>query len=99
MACERTGLGEEFVQELVDMFGSFMSYLSIADQADVLPLWSTATALQSSGVDNGLNRVRNSILKTDDRLVAEEIVFSGVEHADLLRSDEVAKAATELLTK
>ena len=99
VACERSGLGEEFVEELVEMFSAFMSYLAIADQADPLPLWARATALQSASTDNGLNRVRDKILQRQDRLVAEEIVFEAVEHAELLRSDEVAKATTELLSK
>jgi hypothetical protein len=99
IACTRIGLGPEFVEELLEMFGAFLTYLSVAQQVDALPRWAQATALQSAAVDNGLNRVRNTILKTQDKLVAEEIVFAGVEHADLLRTDDVAKATAELLSK
>ncbi|WRZ87660.1 hypothetical protein OHB54_45970 [Streptomyces sp. NBC_01007] len=99
IACDRIGLGEEFVEELEEMFGAFLTYLSVAEQIDPLPVWARATALCSSAADNGLNRVRNKILHTQDKLVAEEVVFAGVEHADLLRTDDVAKATTELLSK
>ncbi|MFI9328317.1 hypothetical protein ACIGZJ_12330 [Kitasatospora sp. NPDC052868] len=99
IACERTGLGEEFVEELVEMFGAFMAYLAIADQADPLPLWAGATAVSSSSAENGLSRVRNEILRREGKYVAEELVFPGIVHADLLRNDDVAKAVDELLAK
>lgn len=99
IACERIGLGAEFVEELEEMFGAFLTYLSVAEQIDPLPGWAKATALCSSAQDNGLNRVRNKILHTQDKLVAEEIVFTGVVHADLLRTDDVAKATADLISR
>ncbi|WP_031071133.1 hypothetical protein [Streptomyces sp. NRRL WC-3742] len=97
LACERTGLDEEFVVEVVEAFTSFMAYLAIADAAEPLPRWAAATALSSSSAENGLSRVRNDILHRDGPFVAEEIAFPGLVHADLLRGDEVAKTVDGLL--
>ncbi|MEW9532109.1 hypothetical protein [Microbispora sp. NPDC049125] len=93
-AFTRMGLGVEYAQELIDVFGAFMSYLAVADQIDPLPLWASATALTSASPQSGLNRVRASF--TGDVVVAREIKFD-VEHVDILRSDVVAAAAVELL--
>ncbi|MEV6978122.1 hypothetical protein [Kitasatospora sp. NPDC093806] len=99
LACERTGLDEEFTEEVVEIFTAFMAYLAIADKSDPLPLWAKATAVSSSSAENGLSRVANEILRREGPFVAEELVFPERIHADLLRGEDVAAAVDKLLTR
>jgi hypothetical protein len=93
-AFDRAGLDPEYTAEMWDMFSSFLSFLTYADQIDPWDGWLRATALSSSTPHNGLNRMRDA----DGTLVARELNFTE-GHDALLRSDDVARAVTELLER
>ncbi|MFJ8081677.1 hypothetical protein RKD23_003769 [Streptomyces sp. SAI-170] len=95
-AFARMGLGPAFAQDLLDLVGSFMSYLSIAEPVEALPLWRRAVALCSASQESGLNRVRDSFLLPEAELVAEEIVFASA-HSEMLRDPEVARGTDRLI--
>ncbi|MEV3859227.1 hypothetical protein AB0J38_33580 [Streptomyces sp. NPDC050095] len=70
--------------------------LTRAEPVDVLPLWSTRTALCSSSPDRGLARARSALLLPEAGFVREEIVFSD-DHTAVFKSTQVARAASDLL--
>ncbi|WP_327585118.1 hypothetical protein OHA25_57090 [Nonomuraea sp. NBC_00507] len=91
----RAGLDQEYAEEMWATFSAFLSYLTYADLIDPWDGWRRGTALSSSNPNNGLNRLRAG---TDAVLVAKELCFEE-GHDELLRSDEVARAVTELLER
>ncbi|GAA0401753.1 hypothetical protein [Streptomyces luteireticuli] len=93
----RLGLDAERTEEMIGLFSSFISYLSVAARLDVRDTWRRATAVSSSSPRSGLNADR-SPEGGDSPLVAREIRFD-TEHAQLLRSDAVAATVRELLQK
>ncbi|MGA6163604.1 hypothetical protein [Amycolatopsis magusensis] len=97
-ALARTGMEPEFAEELISLVGSFMAYLSVASNIDPRPGWARATAISSTSPGSGLNRLRSSGQGGEPGFVAEELRFD-VEHRDLLRTDDAAKAVAEILTK
>ncbi|RAY11927.1 hypothetical protein DPM19_28605 [Actinomadura craniellae] len=92
-ALRRAGLGEQRRTELLGTFGSFLNYLAASAEIDPGDIWPTATAISSATPRNGLN-----VLPPEQRAdaVAREIRFD-LQHADLLRSVDVAKTVDELL--
>ncbi|MER7013154.1 hypothetical protein ABT324_17170 [Saccharopolyspora sp. NPDC000359] len=96
-AFTRAGLEEEFGEELIELVGSFMTYLSVASQLDPRPGWARGTALSSTSPSSGLNRMRASG-EVGEGAVAHELTFD-VEHRDLLRTAAVAEALTRILEK
>lgn len=93
-AFERAGLGSARGSKLTEPFQSYMSWISIAGQIDPRRTWKHSTAIVSSdyaGPPNGespADRVSSPI--------GRKVPFE-VGHADLLRSDCVAKAVLDLL--
>lgn len=94
-AFERVGLDGEYAEEMLGTFSAFLSYMSLADQFDPWGNWLRATAVSSSTPHNGLNRLRDSAAGP---LVAEELRFEE-SHAELFRSDEIARAVTKVLER
>ncbi|KOV61144.1 hypothetical protein ADK64_28530 [Streptomyces sp. MMG1121] len=92
-AFDRAGLDAVRREEFTATVTAFMSYLVAAAGIDARDGWRTATAISSGTATNGLN-----LVAAEERpgMVAEEIRFD-LEHADLLRTAEVAKAVTALI--
>ncbi|MFF7082608.1 hypothetical protein [Streptomyces lavendulae] len=96
VAFARAGLDEIRRAELFATFSSFMTYLSAAGRFDALARWSSAVAITSASPTSGLNGIRTHLAADEQELVAREIRVQ-VEHAELLRSDEVASVVNDLL--
>ncbi|MFD3554354.1 hypothetical protein ACFWWA_19960 [Streptomyces goshikiensis] len=96
VAFARAGLDEIRRAELFATFSSFMTYLSAAGRFDALARWSSAVAITSVSPTSGLNGIRSHLPSGHQELVAREIRVQA-EHAELLRSDEVALVVDELL--
>ncbi|MFF3441521.1 hypothetical protein [Streptosporangium sp. NPDC002721] len=94
-AFERAGLDMEYAEEMLGTFSAFLSYMSLADQFDPWGNWRKAVAVSSSTPHNGLNRLRDT---APGPLVAEELRFEET-HAELFRSDEIARAVTKVLER
>jgi hypothetical protein len=94
-AFERLGLDCERTEEVLGLFASFISYLSVAAQLDPAAGWKAATALSSATQASGLNPARSAAGEDSD-LVAREVRFD-VPHAELLRSADVAGRAARVL--
>ncbi len=94
-AFERVGLDAEYAEEMLGTFSAFLSFLSLADRFEPWGNWSRATAVSSSTPHNGLNRLRDTAAGA---LVAEELRFEEA-HAELFRSDEIARAVTKVLER
>lgn len=92
-AFARIGLDAAGREEFTATFASFMHYLSSAADIDAAAIWRESAAIGSVTPTNGLNLVPPA-----DRasFVGKEFRFD-LEHADLLRNDDVAKTVAELL--
>ncbi|MGX7829582.1 hypothetical protein ACTG9Q_31270 [Actinokineospora sp. 24-640] len=94
-ALRRAGMDEDYAGELVDLVGSFMTYLGVAAALDPRPGWSKATVFTSTSPRSGLNRMRATPgiaeIATGDEVRVE------VEHRDLLRDPAAAEAVSRLL--
>jgi hypothetical protein len=93
VAFAAAGLDEDFAEELVLTYESFLAYLVAATHVDHRPAWKRATVLTSRSPHSGLNRVPDG---ERAGLVAEELLFD-VDHIDLLRSPEVSARVSDLL--
>lgn len=93
VAFAAAGLDEDFAEELVLTYESFLAYLVAATDVDPRPAWKRATVLTSRSPHSGLNRVPDG---ERAGLVAEELLFD-VDHIDLLRSPEVGARVGDLL--
>jgi hypothetical protein len=87
MAFDRLGLDACRQDEMVAVFASYLAYLVGANEAGSVTGWNLATAISSSTLLSGLNRVEEP---ERSQLVGQEIRFD-VEHGDLLRSVDVAR--------
>jgi hypothetical protein len=85
----RVGLGGDRADELIRLFESYMSWMSVAERIDPAAAWRDAVAITSNNTATLLNRESAG-------LVGQRIPFD-VEHADLLRSAPVAEAVLECL--
>jgi len=94
-AFERAGLDMEYAEEMLGTFSAFLSYMSLADEFDPWDNWLRAVAVSSSTPHNGLNMLRDTAAGA---LVAEELRFEKA-HAELFRSDEIARAVTKVLER
>ncbi|MFJ4341039.1 hypothetical protein [Streptomyces sp. NPDC088915] len=94
-ALRRAGLDEDYAGELVQLVGSFMSYLATAAGLDPRPGWKGATVVTSASATSGLNRMRTTpgVAPVE---VADERRFE-VEHRDLLRTPAIAEAVAGVL--
>lgn len=90
---DRIGLSADRGAELVDTFVSFLGWLAACTGIDPSAEWAEAVAVTSATPTNGLNTVPAD---RRDGIVAKELRFP-IEHVDLLRTDEVARAVTGLL--
>ena len=94
VAFERAGIGGAYCRKSFAPFESYMSLISAADQVDPGRAWKRSAAIVSSDYAGLPNR---SPLGDDaNSVVGRSIPFS-VPHADLLRSDSVAKTVLDLL--
>jgi hypothetical protein len=93
LAFERAGIGSAHNDRFVTPFDSYMSWLSVAGKIDPAPVWKRSTAIVSS--DYAGPRCGGA-LAGHDGLIGREIPFD-IAHAELLRSDSVAKAVAGLL--
>lgn len=94
-ALRRAGLDEDYAGELVQLVGSFMSYLATAAGLDPRPGWKGATVVTSASATSGLNRMRTTPGVAPIE-VADERRFE-VEHRDLLRTPAIAEAVAGVL--
>ncbi|MDJ0380458.1 hypothetical protein [Streptomyces sp. G-G2] len=94
-ALRRAGLDEDYAGELVQLVGSFMSYLATAAGLDPRPGWKGATVVTSASETSGLNRMRTTPGVAPIE-VADERRFE-VEHRDLLRTPAIAEAVAGVL--
>ncbi|MFF4349416.1 hypothetical protein [Streptomyces sp. NPDC001530] len=76
--------------------GARLFSLAIAESANITASWAQGTALCSSSPDSGLNRARAALLLPEAAFVRTEITFED-EHADVLKSPAVARAASEII--
>ena len=84
VAYDRVGIGGAYCRQSFGSFNSYMSLVSAAHEIDSSQAWKRSTTIVSSPVDDGCG------------VVGHSIPFD-VSHADLLRSDSVAKKVLELL--
>ncbi|MFJ2774383.1 hypothetical protein [Streptomyces sp. NPDC087300] len=96
-ACAKLGLDERRCAEMSETAGAFLSYLSIAEQIDPTQVWRRCTAITSHTPTSGLNGFRMLNPGRDARIVAHEYRFE-TPHTELLRSSDVARAVSRLLT-
>ncbi|MET9659138.1 hypothetical protein [Streptomyces sp. NPDC006510] len=94
-ALRRAGLDEDYAGELVQLVGSFMSYLATAACLDPRPGWQGATVVTSASESSGLNRMRTTPGVAPIE-VADERRFE-VEHRDLLRTPAIAETVAGVL--
>jgi hypothetical protein len=94
-AFEQVGLDTTSRAELMALFESYMAWMSAADGIDPESAWAGATAITSNSPGYLLQR-RRAERPGAPALVGTEIPFD-LDHADLLRSDVVAKTVAELL--
>jgi hypothetical protein len=92
-ALDRLGIDDERKDEFAATFGSFLAFLAAAVQIEPPRDWTGATAISSGSPGNGLNLVPAA---QRAGMVAREIRFDLV-HAELLRSDAVARTVDDLL--
>jgi hypothetical protein len=95
-AFARVGLGGDRSDELVRLFESYMSWMSVADRIDPGEVWRHATAIISNNRATLLNR--EPLAGETPAVLGRRIPFD-VEHADLLRSEPVARMVLELLER
>lgn len=93
-AFERAGLGDARSEAFTRAFGSYVSWLSAADRIDPGPAWKRSTGLASAGYAGLPGRTRPA--DGDCGPIGRMIPFD-VGHADLLRSESVARAVLDLL--
>lgn len=93
-ACMAAGLDEEFAEELVGTYRSFVTYLVAAAEIDFRSRWNSAVAFSSATVTSGLNPLAPA---ERSALVRREVRFP-VDHAGLLRDPDVAYAVSQLLS-
>jgi hypothetical protein len=91
---ERAGLGDARSNKFTVSFESYMSWLSAADQIDPGLAWRRSTGITSSAYDELPARAH---LADDGRCLIGQMIPFDVGHADLLRSDCVARAVLDLL--
>ncbi|NUT41652.1 MAG: hypothetical protein HOV86_16865 [Thermoactinospora sp.] len=94
-AFARAGLDMEYAEEMLGTFSAFLSFMSLADQFDPWDSWKRAVVVSSSSQLNGLKKARASGIEPQ---VAEELEFER-PHADLFRSEEIARAVTKVLER
>ncbi|MGW0787732.1 hypothetical protein ACWD04_05635 [Streptomyces sp. NPDC002911] len=94
-ALRRAGLDEDYAGELVQLVGSFMSYLATAAGLDPRPGWQGALVVTSASESSGLNRMRTTPGVAPIE-VADERRFE-VEHRDLLRTPAIAEMVAGVL--
>ncbi|MCX4760223.1 hypothetical protein OG562_04360 [Streptomyces sp. NBC_01275] len=83
-AFDRAGLPAELADELSTAYGAFVSYIAAASAFDPAPLWTTATAVTSTGADPHARHAGHR-LRVD------------VAHDDILRSTLTADLVSGLL--
>jgi len=93
-AFERAGLGDARSSKFTALFDSYMSWLSVADQIDPRPVWKRSTVIASSAYSKMPDV---ACPPADDDAAAGRMVEFEVGHADLMRSDGVARAVQQLL--
>ncbi|WP_344534643.1 hypothetical protein [Streptomyces albiaxialis] len=93
-AFARVGLDAKRSEEFVATFGLFLHFFVRGSDLDPTEGWKALTAMTSATPTSGLNPLSEEARA--DR-VAKEIRFS-VEHADLLRTPDVATTVTGLLS-
>jgi hypothetical protein len=93
-ALRSIGLDDARIDEMTTLFGAYLAYLSTAGTLDPLPGWRGATALGSTTPDRGLNALTAGI--DGPASFARELRFD-VDHRDLLRDSDVARAVEDLL--
>ncbi|HEX6521440.1 MAG TPA: hypothetical protein VF070_15785 [Streptosporangiaceae bacterium] len=84
VAYDRVGIGGNYCRKSFDPFASYMSLISAAGELDPSQAWERSTAIVSLPADDTCG------------IVGHSIPFE-ISHADLLRSDPVAKKVLELL--
>ncbi|PJJ04980.1 hypothetical protein BX264_5407 [Streptomyces sp. 2333.5] len=94
VAFESAGLDDIRSGELLHLVGVFLAYLVAAGDIDFKEAWKSSIACSSSSPRSGLNPLPS---KVRSHLVRQELHFD-VEHADLLRSGDVARAVSRLLS-
>jgi hypothetical protein len=92
-AFDRVGLDAPRRAEFTETFGSFLAYLVAAGDLRAENDWRRSIAITSLTPINGLNLVAP---EQREGLVAQEITFE-IQHADLLRDDNVAKTVSGLI--
>ncbi|MGW7260545.1 hypothetical protein [Streptomyces sp. NPDC054834] len=96
-AFDKLGLDAARRAELTETAGAFLSYLATAEQIEPLPAWRRSTVITSATPTSGLNALRALHPGQFDDLPAEELRFD-VAHVDLLRTPEIARAVSRLIT-
>lgn len=92
-AFDRIGLDAVRKEGLVGLFASYLSYLVGASDVIVDDGWRKAVAISSNTPHSGLNRVPEA---ERSQWVGREVRVD-VDHENLLRSAEVARAISEML--
>lgn len=91
---ERAGLGDARSNKFTRSFDSYISWLAAAGQINPSPVWKHSTGIASSAYGE---LPANTHLADDDRSVIGQLIPFDLDHADLLRSDSVARAVLDLL--
>jgi hypothetical protein len=86
--CDRMGLAADRRDEMIALFDSYMSYLSVAAQIDPSRTWRHSVAITSTDYVMGTDQDPSA--SAARRLIGQEIPLD-VTHSDLLRSDSTVK--------
>ncbi|MDI5962391.1 hypothetical protein [Streptantibioticus silvisoli] len=81
-----SGIDEEYGDEVLELFGSLITYMVAAAQVDTAKSWAEATVLTSSTPGSGAEQ-------------AETVLAFDVDRYELLRDRGAAAAVSELLAK
>jgi len=92
-AFERVGLGDARGSKLNDHFVSYMAWLSVAAELDPSPALKKSTVIMS----RDYAELPGRMLFDDTDSLAGRWIVCDVSHADLLRSDSVAKEVLDVL--
>jgi hypothetical protein len=93
-AFERAGLGDARSDKFAVAFASYISWLSVTDQIDPSLAWKRSTVIASSAYADLPDR---AYLADGDHGITGQVIPFDVGHAELLRSDSVARAVLGLL--
>jgi hypothetical protein len=95
-ALDRAGLTEALREELIEILGSFLRYMTATAEIDPWDQWSAAVVFTSSSPLSGLNALR-AALKDGSRIEVRQEIPVDVDNMRLLSDPAVARAVDELL--